>query len=120
MLTSDVRYLHETESIRLGTEAMRATGWGEDVIVRVCEIIDGHDTRSEPLHLNDRIMRDADKLWRFTITGVAVACDWFKTTPHGYADRLESQKEQLETEAGRQLAAEALAETRVALMLHVI
>ena len=66
------------------------------------------------------MVRDADKLWRFTVTGVAVACDWFKMTPRQYADRLEQQVSILETEAGRQLAAQALAETRVALMLHLI
>jgi len=120
MLQSDVRYLHEAESIRLGTAVMRETGWDEAVIAAVNEIIDGHDTRTEPRHLNDRIVRDADKLWRFSVTGVSVACEWFKTTPHGYADRLEHQKDQLETEAGRRMAAETLAETRRRLMLHVI
>ena len=59
--------------------------------MRSAEIIDGHDTRAEPRSLNDRLVRDADKLWRFTVTGIAVACDWFKMTPHQYADRLEKQ-----------------------------
>lgn len=120
MLQSDVRYLHEAEGVRLGTGVLTATGWDQDVIAQVCEIIDGHDTRAEPLHLNDRIVRDADKLWRFGITGIAVASDWFNTTPHGYADRLELQKDTLETKAGRRMANETLARTRRALMLHVI
>lgn len=120
MLQSDVRYLHESEGVRLGTEVLKATGWNDDVIAQVCEIIDGHDTRPDPHHLNDRIVRDADKLWRFEVTGVSVACEWFKTTPHGYADRLEKQKDALETQAGRQMATETLAKTRTALMLHVI
>lgn len=120
MLQSDVRYLHEAEGVRMATEVLRATGWSEAVIAQVCEIIDGHDTRTEPRHLNDRIVRDADKLWRFSVTGVAVACEWFKTTPHGYAERLESQKTQLETEAGGRMAVSELAATRKALMLHVI
>lgn len=120
MLQSDVRYLHESEGVRLATEVLRATEWADDIIVQVCEIIDGHDTRPEPRHLNDRIVRDADKLWRFDVTGVAVACEWFKTTPHGYADRLEDQKNLLETEAGRQMATDTLAKTRATLMLHVI
>jgi HD domain len=120
MLQSDVRYLHEAESIRLGTPLMRDAGWSDAAIAQVCEIIDGHDTRADPRHLNDRLVRDADKLWRFEVTGIAVACDWFKTTPHGYADRLELQKGQLETEVGRRWAAETLAASRTALMLHVI
>lgn len=120
VLQSDVRYLHEAEGVRMGTEVLRQTGWGDEVIAAVCEIIDGHDTRPDPHHLNDRIVRDADKLWRFEVTGIAVACDWFGTTPHAYADRLEVQAGQLETEAGRTWAAETLAETRARLMLHVL
>ena len=120
MLQSDVRYLHEVEGVRLGTEVLRETGWDAGVIGQVCEIIDGHDTRPEPRHLNDRLVRDADKLWRFSVTGVAVACDWFKTTPHGYADRLEEQKHRLETDAGCRMAAAELAETRRVLMMDVI
>lgn len=120
MLQSDVRYLHEAEGIRLARPILRDTGWPADVADRVCAIIDGHDTRPEPRHLDDRLVRDADKLWRFEVTGIAVACDWFKTTPRGYADRLETQKSQLETGAGRRWAAETLANSRAALMLHVI
>ena len=120
MLQSDVRYLHEAEGVRMGAEVLQATGWDADTIAQVCEIIDGHDTRLEPRHLNDRIVRDADKLWRFDVTGIAVACDWFKLTPHAYANRLEEQKDKLETEAGRRYATQTLAASRKALMLHVI
>lgn len=120
MLQSDVRYLHESEGVRLGAQVLQATGWDADVIAQVCEIIDGHDTRPDPRHLNDRIVRDSDKLWRFDVTGIAVACDWFKLTPRAYADRLEVQKDKLETEAGRKYATETLAASRKALMLHVI
>jgi hypothetical protein len=99
---------------------LEKTHWPESVIAAVGEIIDGHDTRPQARSLNDRVVRDADKLWRFTVTGVAVACDWFKMTPRQYADRLERQVSILETGVGRQMAATALAETRAALMLHLI
>lgn len=119
-LQSDVRYLHEAEGVRLGTEVLRTTGWSGEVITQVCEIIDGHDTRATPHHLNDRIVRDADKLWRFEATGIAIACEWFGTTPRAYADTLEAQVATLETEPGRAWAAETLAETRKRLKLHVL
>jgi len=119
-LQSDVRYLHETEGVRLGTQVLRDTGWDAGVIAQVCEIIDGHDTRPDPHHLNDRIVRDADKLWRFSVPGVAVACDWFGVTPHVYADRLDVQIDRLETAEAPELARQELAATRAALMLHVI
>lgn len=120
MMQSDVRFLHEREGVRLSRELLKKTGWPEAVIAAVGEIIDGHDTRAEPRSLNDRLVRDADKLWRFTVTGVAVACDWFKLTPRQYADRLEKQVSALETEAGREMAAQELVRTRAELMLHLI
>lgn len=119
-LQSDVRYLHEAEGVRLGTEVLRKTGWSDDIIAQVCEIIDGHDTREKPHHLNDSIVRDADKLWRFSVTGIAVACDWFGITPHAYADRLDMQFDLLETDAAPEMARAELAASRAALMLCVI
>jgi hypothetical protein len=120
MMQSDVRFLHEREGVRLSREVLARTGWPPEVIAAVGEIIDGHDTRPQPRSLNDRLVRDADKLWRFTVTGVAVACDWFKMNPHQYADRLSQQFSLLETEAGRKMAEEELAKTRAALMLHLV
>jgi HD superfamily phosphodiesterase len=119
-LQSDVRYLHEKEGVRLATDVLRATGWADDVIAAVCEIIDGHDTRPEPRHLNDRIVRDSDKLWRYEVTGAAVACDWFGVTPHAFVDLFEAQLGKFETEFGRSLAEAELVKTRRRLMLHVI
>ena len=120
MMESDVRFLHESEGVRMSREVLEQAGWPEPIIAAVGEIIDGHDTRRHPRSLNDRLVRDADKLWRFTITGVAVACDWFKMTPRQYASRLTAQLAALETEAGRRMAGEALEKTKAALMLHLI
>jgi hypothetical protein len=119
-MQSDVRFLHEQEGVRLSREVLSETGWSEAVITAVGEIIDGHDTRPFPRSLNDRLMRDADKLWRFTVTGVAVASDWFKLTPHQYVERLDEQFKLLETAQGPDIARQELAHTRKALMLHVI
>ena len=99
---------------------LETTGWPESVIVAVGEIINGHDTRPQARSLNDRLVRDADKLWRFTVTGVSVVCDWFKMNPHQYTARLEQEVAVLETEAARQMAAEELGKTRATLMLHLI
>ena len=120
-MQSDARYFHEAEGCRISTELLTGLGWPAQVIAQVCEIIDGHDTRAEPRHLNDRIVRDADKLWRFGVTGVAVACDWFKMTPRQYADKLAAVNlAQLETEVGRQTALQELAQARRILKLHLI
>jgi HD domain len=120
ILQSDVRYRHEAEGVRLATEVLREPGWPEAVIAQVCQIIDGHDTRPDPRHLNDRIVRDADKLWRYEVTGTAVGCDWFGETPAQNCDRNEKILAKFETEPGRVMATAALAETRRALKVHVL
>ena len=119
-LQSDVRYLHEAEGVRLAVPVLKDCGWSEEVIAQVCEIIDGHDTRPDPHHLNDRIVRDADKLWRFEVTGISVASDWFGMTPGDYARKLAGETGKLETEHGRLWAAGTLADSRKRLMLHVL
>jgi HD superfamily phosphodiesterase len=119
-LQSDVRYRHEMEGVRLGTTVLRNSGWSENVIDQVCEIIDGHDTRKEPRHLNDRIVRDADKLWRYNVTGIAIAADWFGKTPHAYALDMEAKIDWFETSVGRTMAERELVITKKALMFNVL
>jgi hypothetical protein len=120
ILQSDVRYLHEAEGVRLGAQVLRATGWNDAIIAQVCEIIDGHDTRAEPRHLNDRIVRDSDKLWRYEVTGTAVACEWFNETPAQNCLRNEAILPKFETEPARSYAVAALAATRKALKVGVL
>lgn len=120
-MQSDARYFHEAEGCRISREILPTLGWSAEVIEQVCEIIDGHDTRAKPRHLNDSIVRDADKLWRYSVTGVSVVCDWMKATPRQYADRLEATGfAQLETEVALLIAKRELAETRRTLKLDVI
>lgn len=119
ILQSDVRYLHEEEGVRLAKPVLEQTGFGH-LTDPVCEIIDGHDTREHPHHLNDRIVRDADKLWRFEVTGIAVASDWFGLTPTGYANRLPEIIDKLETDAAVDMARSELTATRGKLKMHVI
>jgi len=88
-------------------------GYPGEVIDRVVEIIDGHDTRAEALSPEDELVKDADALWRFSVAGIAVACDWFGLTPGEYADRTEPQIEgRLFTETARAIARAELADTR--------
>jgi hypothetical protein len=116
MMQSDVRFLHESEGVRMSAEVLAATGWSASVIEQVGAIIDGHDTRPYPRSLNDRIVRDADKLWRFTVAGAAVASDWFKCTPQQYVRKQDQTYKLLETEAGPVIAAREQALSRKILL----
>jgi HD superfamily phosphodiesterase len=119
-LQSDVRYAHEAEGVRLGSEVLRKTGWSEDIIAQVCEIIDGHDTRKDPRHLNDRIVRDADKIWRYNVTGIAIGADWFGQTPHKNLADMEKRLDWFETPEGRDIAVREMAQSKRLLKLDVL
>jgi hypothetical protein len=121
MMESDVRIAHEREGARIAQEVLERHGYARPVVDTVAAIIDGHDTRREAISHEDELMKDADKLWRFTPTGVGIACDWFGLTPAVYSDDLvERVVGQLFTEPARTIAAEELGRTRELLLLDVL
>ena len=119
--TSDVRYLHELEGCNIARELLPALGYDDEFITKVTDIIDGHDTRLEHHSIEDAIMRDADRLWRFTPTGIGLASGWFGKTPHEYRDQLETTTfAELITDRARELATAELARSVELLKLDVI
>ena len=120
-LQSDVRYLHESEGVRLCVDVLRGCGYDETFIKKVQTIIDGHDTRLFAKSKEDEIVRDADKLWRFHVVGVSVAADWFKMTPCKYAARLEIDViKQLHLAESVEMAKTDLAATRKLLLCPIL
>jgi HD superfamily phosphodiesterase len=116
MMESEVRIAHEREGARLAAEILDGLGYPAALRDEVVAIVEGHDTRAEALSRNDELVKDADALWRFSIAGIAIACDWFGLTPGEYADRVEGQIEgRLFTAAAREIARAELAHTRRAL-----
>jgi phosphodiesterase/alkaline phosphatase D-like protein len=113
MMESEVRRAHEREGARLAREILGELAYDEAVIERVAEIIDGHDTRAHALSPEDELVKDADVLWRFSVAGIGIGCDWFSMTPAEYADHTAPQIEgRLFTEAARDIARAELAQTR--------
>lgn len=118
-IQSDVRYLHEAEGVRMAREILAGTEWAH-LTDAVCTIIDGHDTRTAPRDLNDRVVRDADKLWRYELAGLCVSAEWFQDDPKAYMTRITGFLRLFETDEGRAMAEAELARTSQALMLHIL
>lgn len=113
---ADVRYEHERHGCDIAREVLPPLGYDEDFVRRVIDIIDGHDTRPDSLSLEDSLVRDADRLWRFTPAGIALASGWFGLTPAEYCRRLRSEiVPELLTEAAVQMAESELARSEVLL-----
>lgn len=116
---ADVRYEHERHGCDIAREVLPPLGYDDEFIGRVTAIIDGHDTRQESYSLEDTLVRDADRLWRFTPTGIALASSWFGYTPAFYCARLRAEiVPELLTEAAVQMADAELARAEVLLKIE--
>ena len=112
---ADVTRRHEIEGARMAGEILEQVGYDPELIRRVQEIVDGHDSRTEALSIDDAVVKDADKLWRYTETGIRICHGWVDLTPEGFADFLESRIDRwFLTDAGRRLARETLSRSRAA------
>jgi HD superfamily phosphodiesterase len=112
---ADVTRRHEIEGARLAGEILGRVGYDPLRTERIQEIVDGHDSRAEALSLEDALVKDADKAWRFTESGVRVCHVWMNRTPEDFMDFVESRIDDwFLTDAGRNLAHELLAESRCA------
>lgn len=76
----ELQVQHEKEGAVIAEAIMQTHGVDEAIVARVIEIIDGHDTRKETLSLEDALVKDADKLWRYTPFGLAMLAEWFGYT----------------------------------------
>jgi hypothetical protein len=119
--TADIRYEHEREGCAVARRVLPALGYSAEFIERVCLIIDGHDTRSVAYSLEDALMRDADRLWRFDHVGIALASSWFRMDPAVYTDRLISEiLPELITQAALEMATADIARSRALLKTAVL
>src|SRR5690625_5717030 len=88
---SDIRFEHELQGCEVAKRVLPGLGYSEEFIDKVTAIIEGHDTRQEAHSIEDALMRDADRSWRFDRVGIALASGWFGQTPDYYTDRLEEE-----------------------------
>lgn len=118
---SDIRVEHEVQGCLIAREVLPPLGYSPGFVDSVVAIIDGHDTRQDAHSLEDALLRDADRLWRCTPIGIAVACGWFGTTPGGYAHLVETDTmPELLTEAAATIGAAELERTKVLFKLDVL
>ncbi|HEY2601344.1 MAG TPA: HD domain-containing protein [Thermoleophilaceae bacterium] len=120
MMESEIRFAHEREGARLAREILDGLDYPADLIDEVAAIVDGHDTRVEPLSRNDELMKDCDRLWRFGIPGVALSCLWTGRSPAEYYPDLERQLERFFTSEAESRARGDLARTVAALKLDLL
>lgn len=88
---AEIRFEHERKGCEIAREVLPPLGYDARFVDAVVAIIDGHDTRAEAHSLEDALVRDADRLWRFDHAGIALASGWFGLDPATYCDRLRAE-----------------------------
>lgn len=72
MRDTDLRRVHEREGASIATTILTDMGYDTERVAKIVEIIDGHDSRRHALSLDDALVKDADKLWRFSEVGMRI------------------------------------------------
>lgn len=87
-----LRCKHEKLGAKIAGKILREVKYDRKLIKEITSIIDGHDTRKGFISKNDGIVRDADKLWRFSKKGMMTD---IKRRKHSPSDSIKLYKNQM-------------------------
>ena len=86
-------------------EILEKVNYDQEKIKEILKIIEGHDSRKEPISLNDKLVKDADKLWRYSKEGFQINQKRYEHTFKQYMERLRlNLNKWFLTESGKELA----------------
>jgi HD superfamily phosphodiesterase len=103
----EINRIHEVEGAKKAREILQAVDYDPERIEEIVEIILGHDSRLEALSLNDSLVKDSDKLWRFSAPALEIDPKRFNIDPAVHAEWLRHQIDRwFFTETAKRLARE--------------
>lgn len=106
-----VRRVHEVEGVKIAREILEKINYDQEKIKEILKIIEGHDSREEPISLNDKLVKDADKLWRYSKEGFQINRKRYEHTFEQYMERLRSHLNKwFITESGKEVAKQEIQE----------
>lgn len=76
----EINRTHEQEGLKIAEHVLTKVNYDKEKVGEILTIIDGHDSRKESLSLNDSLVKDADKLWRYTQIGFDIDNERFEET----------------------------------------
>lgn len=102
---------HEMEGVKIAKEILEALDYDKEKMAQILEIIEGHDSRKETASINESIVKDADKLWRFSSEGFTIDCKRFNLKP---MERVKKKDLDIDsiffTESAKQIAGKEIKE----------
>ncbi len=82
--------VHEVEGAKIAKTILEEFNYPAEKTKEICQIIQGHDSRKRPFSRNDRIVKDSDKLWRYSRRGMAIDLSRFRIPRRKYLVFLEA------------------------------
>jgi HD superfamily phosphodiesterase len=117
----DITRRHEVQGAALAGEILAEVGWDAARTAAIRDIVDGHDSRAEAVSREDALVKDADKLWRYTDSAVRICHRWMELTPDAFMDWVGSEIDRwFFTDAARDVARRELAASRAALAVQPV
>jgi HD superfamily phosphodiesterase len=102
---------HELEGVKIAKEILDALDYDKEKMAQILEIIEGHDSRKVTDSINESIVKDADKLWRFSREGFRIDCDRFNLKPVERAQKNDLNIDKIFfTESAKQIARKEIKE----------
>ncbi|MBS4025391.1 MAG: HD domain-containing protein [Clostridia bacterium] len=104
-----INRIHEVEGAKIAKNILGQVGINEKDCDEISRIIESHDSGLSPITLEEKLVKDADKLWRFNPTGFAIDAERFSIEPENYWELLEGFRQQwFFTNYARELAGKEL------------
>lgn len=104
-----INRIHEKEGVKIAKDILEKIHYDAQRIEEILEIIDGHDSRKTAISLNDKIVKDADRLWRISKKGFQLDIERFGETFLEGHNRIRSHlHEWFFTNSAREIAREEI------------
>jgi len=102
-----INRVHEVEGAKTARYILEKVSYDALLIDEIVSIIEQHDSRLKPLSINDAIVKDSDKLWRFSKEALEVDPKRFSIPPGIHTKWLGLQIEKwFLTKTGKEIAYE--------------
>ena len=86
--------VHEVEGAKIAKAILEKLHYPPANLKEICQIIQGHDSRKRPISWNDRIVKDADKLTRYSRKGMTIDLGRFQVPTGIHINFLEGKVEE--------------------------
>ena len=108
-ISPELNRKHEISGVKTAREILEQVNYDQAEIKQILEIIDGHDSRKQAISLDDKIVKDADKLFRYTKEALQINTNRFNETIEEAANRYRSNIDKwFFTDSAKRIAKEEL------------